>query len=61
MSDNVTSVADIPTLNDLYAAGKIAIHDDPPKYKYDEKLNERISIWRGGFTVPGKMITADDR
>lgn len=49
MSQEITSVEDIPTLADLYDGDDIDDATEEPEYPYNEDLNRRISVWRGNI------------
>jgi hypothetical protein len=49
MSQDLTTVEDIPTLADLYEEDEIDDAAEESEFRYNEDLNRRISIWRGNI------------
>lgn len=49
--ESFQAVEDIPTLHDLYASEAIKKSEEEGEWKADEKLNKRVSIWRGKLSV----------
>lgn len=49
MSQDLTTVEDIPTLVDLYEEDEIDDAAEESEFSYNEDLNRRISIWRGNI------------